>query len=1247
MIQQIGRYRIEDKLYEGARASVYKAYDSILNQNVALKIMADDIKWDSELKQNFYREAKAAAGLNHPNLVTLYDVGEEENTVFIAMEYLEGKNLEEIIQEQISIPLEQKLSIMAQVSEGLNHAHAGGIIHRDIKPRHIFVTETGLAKILDFGITGIPASSLPRLGDGLEASIYVSPEQIRGEKCDARSDLFSCGIVFCELLTYVHPFRDDSIQKTRNNILNQEPLFTERFPVAVPGLLPILKTCLEKEPDKRYANASEVALACRRLLDEMDLASQQRIKSIPPEAEINQPAIPSASGADQSSPEMGAQPQTSTPIAESLPPTEETEDDERLRKHGMMPDVKRLLAEECLDEAIDRMVAIMMELGPLPPLVQMIKKTRQKIEERNRSQVAQLFVSAKEAIEARQFPTAVDALNRILELQPDRADALEQRRMALAEIEAEKQRQAPKEEGKQGETVKPLPSAKEPMGNRAFSDAGAQARSAFASIPEHHKAPEPIKKADQTNKEQWGKQEVENSVAEAEEAFQRGDLTQCEIRVRRAMVIDPEDVRAKELLSRVEQARESKKREQIPILLQQGNDAMAAADFDRAGGFARRVLNLEAHNTDAQKLIADINQARSDQVKTKIESLLSLSRQSLSQGEYESAASLANAALICDASHLEAQSLIKEIDRAKRIHEKELENQQNESHQAGTVPRGDETVEVADAADRAYIPKAEKRGVNYRMLIWAGIGLVCVVMLAVGTYWMLHYRSESKKLAELDSQFSLAKSYLDQKKYGQAVNIAKKMLASAPDNSRVREILTEAQKREREAAAIESLMLEVQTLRGQGQLEESLQATQKVLDIDPNYAPAVEARTQIQGEMEAGIKAAQSSEEIQALLAKAGSLLAACRLTESKAEIDKIKNVQDKEIQRRLSRARALLNACRLNEANALIRKVRSANSNAPELDSLGKQLAATTSQFSIISKELNKWSQAMGTQSEIAELSRRAESLFQQAKYDDCQNVLVRLLELAPQNGSAQELRDLANKARDSKKAYEDTMAAKRYDAALKIVDRLEEVNPSDPDIVGYRRRAETRLQSANAMLTVYRLSEPASLTLDDKPIGTEGEVEKKAISVGHHKLVITNSKGQQKTQALELVDGQDLVYIYDASTLEFRPLAESDRNAIEARKQSEKGYNYVVQHTHGMLRGSCDGELLISALRVEYKPYQTKRHAFSHPALTLRLYTDGDKLQLVDISGKKELGTFKVGTAEMARKIAEVWNNLKKSAR
>lgn len=274
----LGKFELIEELNSGSMGTVYAAHDSVLDRRVAVKIILPGSNMDAELKERFYREARACARLHHPSIVTIYDFGEEQGTAYIAMELLAGTDVRRIIQERRPLPLDVKLDLGAMVAEGLAHAHEGGIVHRDIKPSNLFVTEDGRAKILDFGIARTAASSLTMVGRVLGTPNYMAPEQILGKPCDARSDLFSAAIVLYELIAYVHPFQGPSIPK---RIVREtaDPL-QARFPGAPPQVEAILSKALAKEPGERYQSGSAFAKDLRQAAEDIRAASRSASKPV-------------------------------------------------------------------------------------------------------------------------------------------------------------------------------------------------------------------------------------------------------------------------------------------------------------------------------------------------------------------------------------------------------------------------------------------------------------------------------------------------------------------------------------------------------------------------------------------------------------------------------------------------------------------------------------------------------------------------------------------------------------------------------------------------------------------------------------------------------------------------------------------------------------------------------------------------------------------------------------------------------
>src|SRR6202142_2558997 len=296
-MDQISHYKILRKIGGGGMGVVYEAEDVRLGRHVALKFLPDELVATPQALEPFRREARAASALNHPNICTVYDIGEEGGKSYIVMELLEGMPLKARI-EQKPIAVEEVLDLGVQIADALETAHAAGIVHRDIKPANLFVTKRGQAKILDFGLAkvdpvqGVDAGDtagptltveepLSRLGTTMGTVSYMSPEQVRAQRLDARTDLFSFGIVLYEMATCRQPFRGESMGVIFDGILNRTPEPPARLNPGMPAELErIIGKCLEKDRDLRYQHASEIRNDLQRLKRDSD--SGRAASSAPP-----------------------------------------------------------------------------------------------------------------------------------------------------------------------------------------------------------------------------------------------------------------------------------------------------------------------------------------------------------------------------------------------------------------------------------------------------------------------------------------------------------------------------------------------------------------------------------------------------------------------------------------------------------------------------------------------------------------------------------------------------------------------------------------------------------------------------------------------------------------------------------------------------------------------------------------------------------------------------------------------------
>jgi serine/threonine-protein kinase len=264
---RFGRYEVEQHLGRGGMGDVYQVRDTVINRKAALKTIRVDAELDPkqtiELRQRFYREAQTAGQLTHPNIVTVYDVGEDLGMSYIVMEFVEGQTLTQLMKKQ-RFSVAQIKHVIYHAGMGLEYAHENGVFHRDVKPDNVMVTKSGVVKVMDFGIARVVESTLTRTGSVMGTPAYMSPEQVNGKKIDARSDIFSLGVILYEMLTGKKPFPGDTIPTVMLAILQTDPAHPSTLDTKIhPAWDEILRKALAKNREDRYATARELAQAVR------------------------------------------------------------------------------------------------------------------------------------------------------------------------------------------------------------------------------------------------------------------------------------------------------------------------------------------------------------------------------------------------------------------------------------------------------------------------------------------------------------------------------------------------------------------------------------------------------------------------------------------------------------------------------------------------------------------------------------------------------------------------------------------------------------------------------------------------------------------------------------------------------------------------------------------------------------------------------------------------------------------------
>src|ERR1051325_9733845 len=290
----LGNYKILEKLGEGGQGTVYKASDSKLGRTLVIKVLPAELTVREANLKRFEREARLASALDHPNICTIFDLNEINGIHYIAMQYIEGKNVRQLVNGR-PLSLESALSITLQTADALAAAHARGIIHRDIKAGNVMVTPTGQVKVLDFGLaklldeeqartSGIHHTEITEVGVPYGTATYAAPEQARGDRVDSRADIFSTGVLLYEMLTGTWPFQGKTSIDVRHAVLHEEPkpLSEARPGGAPPRLQAILDRAMAKNPKDRYQKVGELRDDLRAALREIELGGPQTYEPITP-----------------------------------------------------------------------------------------------------------------------------------------------------------------------------------------------------------------------------------------------------------------------------------------------------------------------------------------------------------------------------------------------------------------------------------------------------------------------------------------------------------------------------------------------------------------------------------------------------------------------------------------------------------------------------------------------------------------------------------------------------------------------------------------------------------------------------------------------------------------------------------------------------------------------------------------------------------------------------------------------------
>lgn len=593
MSTKIGKYDVLEILGRGGMGVVYKAYDPILDREVALKTMTAEGLKDPVMKERFYREARAAGRLRHPNIVTIYELGEENDIPYISMEFIPGSDVYSLIRMRTEVTFEQKIRILVQICRGLAYAHKAGIVHRDIKPSNIRLTAEDMhVKILDFGVARLVTSqTMTTNGMVLGTIHYMAPEQIRGAHVDRKTDIFAVGVIFYEMLTYRKPFEGDNTATVLYRVLHEPPLkmnppVDEQFPT----VRRILAKALDKDPARRYFSADEMADELEDFL--RSYGGSSRVSTV----EFERDPTPTTKELPNPLAKTPEEPKPAVaPLPPPPPPTPHKTDP---RAVEMMRTAKRQMVEGHAISALGSLKQALEHDPDNPELNQLMQMVEQDIK---RAEADELMKQAQQYMREGRHDIALKAFEKLLKLDPNNSKA----RMLLETVK--------------NEMMVPRVDELLEKARKAYSEKKYQL--ARQCVDEIMQAQPDSREAQELNvvlKERITAEEFNEILRSAEDFIREQQFETANKALEKALKIFPQHPVA---LKRLETVQDHLRRQEIDKLILRGNKQLELGNFEAANHTFERILELDPKNSKAKMVItyiedkmrgAEVNQLLND-----------------------------------------------------------------------------------------------------------------------------------------------------------------------------------------------------------------------------------------------------------------------------------------------------------------------------------------------------------------------------------------------------------------------------------------------------------------------------------------------------------------------------------------------------------------------------------------------------------------------------------------------------------
>ncbi len=617
VVQKIGKYEIVAELGQGGMGVVYKARDPFIGRLVALKTITPELVSDPEILKRFYREAQSAGTLQHPNIVTIYDLGEADGRPYIAMEFVEGESLQSIINRRARIPLAAKLKLVQQFCEGLDHAHKHGFVHRDVKPANILVTNDGVVKVVDFGIVHLESTNLTKTGMFLGTIHYASPEQINDGRVDSRSDLWSVTAVVYEFIAYKKAFDGSNIAAIIAKVLSAEPEPLSRLCPGVPVELDnVISKGLKKNIDERYQSLDEMLggllpiarglqqtfigdllIEARDLRDKGDYnGAQEKVRAVLILDNTHAEAKRLYSEVSSEIHRVGPQQRAKKLVSEA----------EQAFSRGEFGEALKMLSEA-------------EGLNPADTQARTLKEKALREQERQR-ELHEVFTDGQKSMKQGDLTTAERAFHRVLQLDQNHAQAAQ----FLQEIQQDRITRERDFRLKEvlWETDNLVSAGK-------YEEAQGKLLEIQQDFPNSEEITQKLQALDPLVRSQ-------KLVQAGQRALEHGEYGEAVRALTAALEINPQDATAQELKERAVQERDRLR--QVREALGNGQRAMRQGDPETAEREFQKVLQLDPANTQATALIGQVRQSLATREREEhFRAVLQQAEQLASQGKLEDA----------------------------------------------------------------------------------------------------------------------------------------------------------------------------------------------------------------------------------------------------------------------------------------------------------------------------------------------------------------------------------------------------------------------------------------------------------------------------------------------------------------------------------------------------------------------------------------------------------------------------------